>query len=55
MAIKKKNTQHYGYIPYLLSSVCCTSYYLHAIRSMKVSCGDAPVTTTVNILRENLI
>ena len=35
--------------PHLIS-VYCTSYYLYAIIGMEVSCGDAPVTTTLNML-----
>lgn len=33
-----------------LLSLCCNSYHLYAIMSMEVSCGDAPVTTIVNML-----
>lgn len=33
----------------------CTSYYLYAIISMEVSCGDAPVTTTEDTLSEGRV
>lgn len=42
--------------PHLLSlSLCCTSYYLYAIISMEVSCGDAPDATTENLLCKGVI